>query len=67
MKTNNELYEELKALATALAHSTDRADDLPAHLADLDAMKDDRARLMMMWVTLHFDYVVPHGDCSKSC
>lgn len=64
MKTNNELYEELKGLATALAHSTGRDEDLPGTLADLDAMKDDRARLMMMWVTLHFDHIVIHGDCS---
>lgn len=67
MKTNDELYNELKAVAVALAHSTDRADDLPDHLADLDAMKDDRARLMTMWVTLHFDYIVPYGDCSNIC
>lgn len=64
MKTNNELCDELKALATALAHSTGREGDLEGTLAGLDDMKGDRARLMMMWVTMHFDHVTIHGDCS---
>ena len=67
MKTNAELHKELVALATALAISTDREEDIPEAVADLDKMLLDRDKLMTMWVTMHFDHVVEHGDCSKSC
>lgn len=67
MLTNAELHTELTALATTLANDAERSADLADTLASLAGMRHDREKLMMVWVTMHFDHVAIHGSNVLPC
>jgi hypothetical protein len=67
MKTNDELYDDLRKLAISLGYETNNEHKLDAMIARLEAMRNDRVQLMSMWVTMYFDHVIMHGDSAKVC